>query len=445
MVLGAIMLSQSCISSIELRGGVNLFHDPVHTRVYEVAREKDRAGELVSPITMRTAFENDDGFKELGGPEYLVRLAGAAPSQASLQGYADLLREMRARRQITSVIREAQEAIAEGRDAAASIARKVEAGLLTIEAPDAAERPVSMLAAVTKAMTMANAAYQGADDGAVRSGFTALDRLVSGFYPGELTLIGGRPSMGKTAVALSIALNTARAGHGVVIASLEMNPEAMAIRAISEATAQAGRGVSYASIRRGSMAEEEFRHALDVSREVAEMPIYFLPRHFSDMGAMISGVRQAKRAMGDNMRLVVVDYAQLLKSQARTRYEQITEISIALKNMAGALNVPVIALSQLSRTVEQRGDKRPMLSDLRESGQLEQDADAVIFCYRDEYYLDRERPDANDQEAMADWQAARGRVQSHLELIVAKQRQGEIGTAHLRFNPATNIVWEESR
>ena len=175
------------------------------------------------------------------------------------------------------------------------------------------------------------------------------------------------------------------------------------------------------------------------------LPITFLPRQYSDIGALFAGARQVQRAMGGAMRLLIVDYAQLLRSQAKGRYEQITEISIALKALSGQLNVPVIALSQLSRQVEQRDDKRPMLSDLRESGQLELDADAVLFCYRDEYYLEREKPDDHDFGALGDWQAAMERVHNRLEIIVAKQRQGATGTAYVRFNPAINLVWEDGR
>jgi replicative DNA helicase len=251
--------------------------------------------------------------------------------------------------------------------------------------------------------------------------------------------------MGKTGVALSIALNVARAGHGVVIASLEMNPEAMAMRALSEATAQSGHAVSYASLRRGTFTQSQGERLKEVTEGVAMLPITFLPRQYSDIGALFAGARQVQRAMGGAMRLLIVDYAQLLRSQAKGRYEQITEISIALKALSGQLNVPVIALSQLSRQVEQRDDKRPMLSDLRESGQLEQDADAVLFCYRDEYYLEREKPDGHDFDALGDWQAAMERVRNRLEIIVAKQRQGAVGTAAVRFNPAINLVWEDGR
>lgn len=442
-LLGAMLMNPSVIGMVAAAGGVDLMLDPVHQRIAEVCIEKDRAGHLASPVTVAAAMVDDLGLRDLGGGAYLARLLAAAPPFTAARDYIAMLADLLAKRRIAAVLAEAQAAIARNELPAADIARRVEGSLVALEISGGKSGPVSMLSASKLAITMAQAAYHGEDDGAVRSGIPSLDSMIGGFYPGELVLIGGRPSMGKTAVALACALNCARAGHGVIIASLEMNPEAMALRAISEATAQAGRGVNYSDIRRGTMEQDDWHHTVRQAKAVSHLPITFLPRSFADLGALFAGAKQAKRAMGDNMRLLIVDYAQLLKSNARTRYEQITEISIALKSLAGTLNVPVVALSQLSRDLEKRDDKRPMLSDLRESGQLEQDADAVIFCYRDEYYLERDKPADDDLEALADWTVAMDKVKNRLELIVAKQRQGEVGTARCRFNPATNLIWDD--
>ncbi len=425
-------------------GGVELFHDPVHYRIFEVMAEKHRAGELISPVTVFEAMRGDDGLAQLGGGGYLARMAGSAMTAAA-GDYVDLLADLRWKRQMCAVMSEAQAAIATGAEDASIISGRMEAALVLAQG-QTKSGPVSMAKAVSIALDQIYAAYQGNDQLLVKSGIPALDKMVSGFYPGELILIGGRPSMGKTAVALSIGLNAARAGHGVVIASLEMNPEAMAMRALSEATANNRDAVTYAAMRKGDMQEHQARSLHAISKQVGELPIMFLPRQFSDIGALFSGAKQAQRAMGGKMRLLIVDYAQLLRSPAKTRYEQITEISIALKALAGQLDMPVIALSQLSRSLESRDDKRPMMSDLRESGQLEQDADAIMFCYRDEYYLEREKPsDPNDVEAYTAWMDAMERAKNRLEIIVAKQRQGEIGTAHVRFNPALNVIWEDAR
>jgi replicative DNA helicase len=442
-VLGICLLVQDCVGRVMAKGGAGLFFDPVHAEIFEALAEKDKGGEFISPVTMADTLRGSEGLRVLGGPSYLARLAGSSMSAAALPSYLTMLADLRDKRKIGAVMAEAQASMARGEDSAALIASRLEAGLIEIEAGGKGAQPVSMLKAVVTAMDQIHAAYSGEEWAVVRSGIVSLDRMVSGFYPGELILIGGRPSMGKSGLALSIALNAARAGHGVVMASLEMNPEAMAMRALAEATGQAGLGVAYSGMRRGDLTEAQVRAVQHAAKGVGELPFMFLPRQFADIGALFAGAKQARRTMGDNMRLLIVDYAQLLRSQAKSRYEQITEISIALKALAGQLNVPVIALSQLSRAVETRDEKRPMMSDLRESGQLEQDADAVMFCYRDEYYVERMRPEDNDLEAVAEWQTAMERCKNRLEIIVAKQRQGEIGTAHCRFNPALNLVWED--
>jgi replicative DNA helicase len=440
-LLGAIFMDQRHIATVEVAGGERLFFEPLHARIYEIARDKDRAGHLVSPVTIRAAMDGDLALAHVGGPAYLARLAGASAASFAAGDYAAILRDKRAKRDLIDAMDAAREAMDD--TPIEVIAGRLEAALIDTSAADSPKGPVSMAKAVTVAMEQIHAAYTGTEDFSLRSGIPSLDAMLGGFYPGEMILIGGRPSMGKTAVALTIALNAARSGAGVAVASLEMNPEAMAIRALSEHTAQGGHGIPYSVLRRGTFREGEVPYLTSAAKDAAELPLVFLPRHYADIGALFAGARQAQRAMQGNLRLLIVDYAQLLRSQARNRFEQITEISIALKALAGQLNVPVIALSQLSRAVEQREDKRPTLSDLRESGQLEQDADAVIFCYRDSYYLEREKPQDDNLEAMADWMIAMDRARNRLDLIVAKQRQGEIGTASVMMNAATNLIWED--
>lgn len=422
-------------------GGPGLFFDPVHARIFKIIRDKEKEGHLISPITIKDAMASDEGLASIGGPSYLVRLAGGVISHRHAPVYIDMLADLARKRDMIAIMDSAREAIRQGEEGADTIAGRLEAALIQSE-PVGANKPVSMLKASTDALEIANRAYQNEDSGGIKSGILSLDSIVPGFFPGDLILLGGRPSMGKTAVALTFAMSAARAGHGVCIASLEMTPESMAMRAMSEATANMGRSVSYKQMRTGDMTENDMRAVVDAQESIQALPVQFLPTSYRDIGAMMAGVKQAKAKLGGNLRLVVVDYLQLLRGSGRSRYEEITEISIALKAMALQLGVPVVALSQLSRAVEQREDKRPIMSDLRESGQLEQDADTVMFCYRDEYYLERERPDQLNLDAFAQWQQAMSLARNKLEIIVAKQRQGDIGTAHCRFNPATNVIWE---
>lgn len=417
------------------------FYDPVHGAIYARMMHLKSEGKTPSPVSMRSWAEQHDGLKELGGPKYLARLMGASIGASSAADYANMIREERQRRDIVHVLEGAVSDIRSQERDLGGIIAGVEMSLMGTDAPSRA-RPVTMMAAVTKAMESSFAAFSGDERGMVRSGIDRLDHIIGGFYPGEMTLLGGRPSMGKTALALSIALNVARDGHGVAIASLEMTPEAMATRAISEATTYSrGGAVTYSDIRTGKLDATSGEIVKTAAQGVAHLPIAFLPQDFEDVADLTSGVRQI--AKGPNgLKFVVVDYAQLLKAKGHNRYEQITEISRSLKRLARICEVPVLALSQLSRQVESREDKRPMLSDLRESGQLEQDADAVMFCYRDEYYLQREEPDSTDLDKFEVWQGAMSRAKNRLEIIVSKQRQGAIGTAHVFCNPSLNKVWE---
>jgi len=439
-VLGMLMLDPGCISITINAGGVDLFADPVHQAVYGAMLEKHRGDHLISPVTLNDVLRENAGLKDLGGGRYLLRLAGAAISSAAIRGYVSILSDWRRKRDILRALGEAQHAIAYTDDGADQIAARLESALIASE-PAGGDGPVSMLSAVTKAMTQIKAAYEGDEGKAVRTGIQALDGIVGAFYPGDLIYLGGRPSMGKTALALSIALNVARSGNHVAIASLEMTPDAMAMRALSEQTANQGRAVDYASMRRGDMGDIHVASLQEAAPIVAGLPITFLPRQYNDIGALSAGVKQIARR-GD-LGLVVVDYLQLMRSSVRgNTNEQVSDISKSLKALAMQLEVPVLALSQLSRAVEQRDDKRPVLSDLRDSGSIEQDADTVMFCYRDEYYLAREEPDCGNLDKYEAWRAAMERSRNRLDIIVPKQRAGAIGTARVRCNPALNLVWE---
>ncbi|MCV2449561.1 DnaB-like helicase C-terminal domain-containing protein [Paracoccus sp. DMF] len=440
-VLGALLLNSDQAAKVDTAGGAGLFFDPVHARIFDVISSKARGGMKADVVTVGITMQAEQGLNDLGGSRYLVRLAGASISPHMLGDYLKTLAELARKRHLHGAISEAQNALVKGDDDAQTIAAKLEGALIASEATAGDRGPVSMMKAVAQAMQVATSAYHGEDNGAVKSGIPALDSIVPGFFPGEMTLLGGRPSMGKTAVALTLALNAAREGHGVAIASLEMTPESLAMRALSEATSEAGNAVPYTSMRKGEMTEAQMRTVVTEAQYLAKLPITFLPRHYSDVGSLVSGTRQIARA--GNLRLLIVDYAQLLRAEGKSRYEQITNISIALKALAVSLDLPVIALSQLSRDLERRDDKRPMMSDLRESGQLEQDADNVLFCYREEYYLERKRPDGDDMEELDLWQAAMDRHRGALEIIVAKQRMGDIGTAHCRCALAMNRVWSE--
>ena len=446
MILGAILLGYSS-SPVQMVGDAEIFYDPVHADIYRTCRNLEKADKRVSPVTVKASISEElkQRLEPLGGVGYLAKLAGSATCSSSIGEYAEIVAEAADKRKLLEIMSKAKDGIADGELSASDVAAQMEARFQALTASETRVKPVSMTQAVNVALEEIHAAYCGEERRCVKSGINALDRFVPGFGPGEMWLLGGRPSMGKTAIALSIGLNAARAGHPVVIASLEMTPVAMAMRALSEATGGTSSAISYANLRSGEFSEKQGEALEEAAAKLAELPITFLPSEYQDADLLQVGVKQALRQMNTNkLPLVIVDYAQLLRSKAATRYEQITDVSLTLKGMAMGLDVPVLALSQLSRALEQRDDKRPVMSDLRESGQLEQDADGVLFCYRHEYYLEREEPDRRHQEPYDAWEKAMANQRNRLEIIVAKQRQGAIGTAKVRFNPALNLIWEES-
>ena len=444
-VLGALLLDASRVDAIG-SSGADLFYDPCHADIFKEIKRRRKLEQFVSPVSLKLWADAHPGVRELGGAGYLVRLAGASVSSDQIADYATMLAEIKAKRDLLRALGRATIDLQDDVKSASEVAGQLEAALMSDDVAPSRSGPVSMMKATEAALRMASDAFQGGDDTRTHTGVRAVDKILGGMSPGELVLLAGRPSMGKTAVALSMALNVARDGGGVALASLEMTPDALAMRAISEATAKNHHGVSYSNILRGEFNESQFQDVMQASREVAELPIQILPQTYRDIGAMYAGAKQAKSLLGEcGLKLFLVDYLQLMRADGRSRYEQITEISIALKALAMQLECPVIALSQLSRAVEQRDDKRPMLSDLRESGQLEQDADKVMFCYRDEYYLEREKPEnPDDMDAQASWTDAMERCRNRLEIIVPKNRQGPVGTAKVKFNPALNLIWEDA-
>lgn len=377
-LLGALLTDNGKLVKVSDILTPDTFYDPVHGEIYRQIKHLVDADKLASPITMNAVMGDHEGLAELGGAAYLVRLAGSAMSGFAVRDYASLVSEMADKRRLLEIIGEAQDLINQGEMSPSDVSAKMEASFASMSAATSRVKPMSMMMAVTNALKDIHAAHKGEERRGVKSGIPAVESFVPVFEAGEMWLLGGRPSMGKTGVALSIATSAARAGHPVVIASLEMRPEALAARAISEATAHNNRAISYTDMKAGKFAPNTMEEIAWAAEDVSKLPITFLPREYQETDLLQVGVKQSLRQMGgDKLPFIVVDYAQLLKSKARSRYEQITDVSLALKGLAMSLGCPVLALSQLSRALESRDDKRPMMSDLRESGQLEQDADGV--------------------------------------------------------------------
>jgi replicative DNA helicase len=445
-LLGAILTNNDIFDRISSLVKAEHFFDPVHQRIYEIAAARIQKNALASPVTLKAFLDDDAGLKELGGPAYLVRLAGAAISAYAARDYAQMIYDHAVRRELIQL----------GRDIAAQAARvevtsepkdqiiEAEQRLYRLGEQGSAERGFqSFLKAVTDAVNVANAAYQR-DGGlaGISTGLVDMDKKLGGLHASDLLILAGRPSMGKTSLATNIAFNIAKAhkrgrmpdgtegaveGGVVGFFSLEMSSEQLAARILSEASE-----VPSEQIRRGDMTEAEFRRFIEAAKALESCPLYIDDTPALPISQVAARARRLKRTHG--LDVLIIDYLQLLKGTSKdNRVQEVSEITQGLKAIAKELNIPVIALSQLSRQVESREDKRPQLSDLRESGSIEQDADVVMFVFREEYYREREKPGDHELEKMAQWQAVMESVHGKAEVIIGKQRHGPIGTVELSF------------
>ena len=446
-LLGAILTNNDIFDRVAAIIGPKHFYDPVHARIFETAATRISKNALASPVTLKTFLEDDEGLKELGGPAYLARLAGAAISAFAARDYAQMIYDLAVRRELIQVGRNIA-------DKAAKVDVDSEPKDQIVEAEQAlyalAEQGTtdqgfqSFLRAVTDAVNMANAAYQREGGMAgVSTGLIDLDKKLGGLHKSDLLILAGRPSMGKTSLATNIAFNVAKAykkgilpdgtegavdGGVVGFYSLEMSAEQLAARILSEAAE-----VPSEQIRRGDMTETEFRRFVDAAKSLEACPLFIDDTPALPIAQLAARARRLKRTHG--LDVLIVDYLQLVRGTGRSenRVNEISEITMGLKAIAKELNIPVIALSQLSRQVESREDKRPQLSDLRESGSIEQDADVVMFVFREEYYKEREKPGDHEMEKMATWQEEMERLNGKAEVVIGKQRHGPIGTVELSF------------
>ena len=462
-LLGAILTNNDIYDRIAALVKAEHFFEPVHARIFEIAVARIQKNALASPVTLKAYLEEDEGLKELGGPAYLARLAGSAISAFAARDYAQMIYDLAVRRELMSLGRDISDRarrIDVDSDPKDQIT-EAEQRLYTLAEQGTVEKGfVSFLKATTEAVQTALAAYQreGALSG-VSTGLVDLDKKLGGLHPSDLLILAGRPSMGMTSLATNIAFNIAKAykkgkrpdgsegavnGGAVGFFSLEMSAEQLAARILSEASE-----VPSEQIRRGDMTEGEFRRFVEAAKALESCPLYIDDTPALPISQVAARCRRLKRTHG--LDVVFVDYLQLLRGTGKgdNRVQEIAEISMGLKALAKELSIPVVALSQLSRQVESRDDKRPQLSDLRESGSIEQDADVVMFVFREEYYKEREKPGDHDLEGMAKWQEVMEQVHGKAELIIGKQRHGPIGTVELsfeaRFTRFGNLVkaWQQ--
>jgi replicative DNA helicase len=453
-LLGALLANNKAYERVSEFLAPEHFADAVHGRIFEAIARRIEAGQLADPVTLRSTFEHSGLLDEVGGPAYLAQLLSAMVGIINAGDYGRTIYDAWIRRQLID-LGEVTVNRAFGAEPELDGSSQIEAAeqaLFDLATRGGAEgSAMSFETALTMAIDTAAKAFER--DGKVSgltTGLTDLDNKTGGLHPSDLLILAGRPGMGKTALATKIAygaaqalLNEARvdnanaeAKQAVVIFSLEMSAEQLATRLLAEEAR-----VSSDRIRRGEIGQKDFDNFVAVSRRISRLPLVIDDTPAITLSAMRTRCRRLKRTRG--LALIVVDYLQLMRPAAGTKPDnrvlEISQITQGLKAIAKELAVPVLALSQLSRAVESREDKRPQLSDLRESGTIEQDADAVMFVYRDEYYLQMRMPkptdmkDADFQTALDDWQRKMELVHNKAELLLAKQRHGPTGTIQLFF------------
>lgn len=448
-LLGALLYDNEIFHRVSGIVQAKHFYNPIHIRIYDSISTLIEHGKLADAIVLKNRFSQDETLVDIGGVEYLALLLENAPSGAAAPEYAKLIFDLAMRRELirlgSDISKKASDPDSD-QDAQAQITEAESLLYNLAEVGGTQTGFETFSAALIKSIDMASAAYSR-DGGlsGMSTGLLDMDRQLGGLHRSDLIILAGRPSMGKTSLATNIAFNVAKKfrqekdengmmktidGGVVGFFSLEMSSEQLATRLLAEQS-----GVPSNKIRRGDISESDYEHVRDSADEINQIPLYIDDTGGLSIGALSARARRLKRMVGLDM--IVVDYLQLLTGggamkSSDNRVQEVSMITQGLKAIAKELDIPVLALAQLSRQVEQRDDKRPQLSDLRESGSIEQDADVVMFVFREEYYVARQEPSEGTQDHL-DWQANMENLHAKAEVIVGKQRHGPIGTIKLSF------------
>ena len=438
-LIGSILVNNDILDEVSVIVGSTMFYDPAHIKIYEVIENLNNKGMIANPITLKNYFEKDNMLQDVGGTEYLVKLTRFSSSTKQAVDYAKIIHEMYLRRELILISDKLSSDSTNANDQdqnAENIIENTEKSLFDLaERGTFSQSFLKFNKALDQTIEMATLAMQN-DQGlvGVPTGLTELDQKLGGLHKSDLIILAGRPSMGKTALATNIAFNAAQnissreEKSSVAFFSLEMSSEQLSTRILSEQAK-----IKSDDIRRGKVTEDEINRYIETSRNIYNLPLYIDETPAITIATLSNRARRIKRLFG--LSLVVVDYIQLMRSSISKnegRVQEISEITQGLKALAKELSVPVLALSQLSRAVEQRDDKLPQLSDLRESGSIEQDADVVMFVYRESYYLERKQPKLGSIEH-AEWQSKMNDVNGLADIILGKQRHGPTGTIKVEF------------
>ena len=440
-LLGSILVNNDIIDEVSTVVSSSIFYDPAHIKIYEVIESLNNKGMIANPITLKNFFEKDNMLTEVGGTEYLVKLTRFSGSAKQAVDYAKIIHEMYLRRELVQISNQlsydtlnanSQEKNAE------NIIESTEKSLFDLaERGSFSQSFLKFNQALDQTIEMATLAMKN-DQGivGVPTGLSDLDEKLGGLHKSDLVILAGRPGMGKTALATNIAYHAAQnllsreEKSSIAFFSLEMSSEQLSTRILSEQAR-----IKSDDIRRGKVTESEINRYIETSRNIYNLPLYIDETPAITIATLSNRARRIKRLFG--LSLIVVDYIQLMRAPSLNnrndnRVQEVSEITQGLKALAKELKVPVLALSQLSRAVESRDDKKPQLSDLRESGSIEQDADVVMFVYREAYYLENKQPKLGSIE-YAEWQSKMNDVNGLADIILGKQRHGPTGTVKVEF------------
>lgn len=444
-LLGALLVKNGSYEKIGDIINADDFYLPVHQRIFTAIAQFIDRGQSASPVTLKGYFEKDKDLEDVGGASYLADLAASVISVINVKDYAETIHELALRRALVDlgedIVNQAHD-LKLDEDATNTI-EMAEAKLFMLaeSGETGGQGFVSLRDSGLVAVKLAEKAFQtkGGVTG-ITTGLRDMDHKLSGLHPSDLVILAGRPSMGKTALATNIAYNAAsryaetggKEGGRVGFFSLEMSSDQLATRILSDVA-----GISGHAIKKGDVKEQDFQAFAQALQKLSQVPLYIDDTPSLTIGAVRTRARRLKRQHGLDM--LIIDYLQLLRGTGsrqsmENRVQEVSEITRGLKAIAKELEMPVLALSQLSRSVEQREDKRPLLSDLRESGSIEQDSDVVMFVYREEYYLSRTEPEVGTDKHLQ-WQERMDKAHNIGEAIVAKARHGPIGTVRMHFNP----------
>ncbi|MAK12651.1 MAG: replicative DNA helicase [Candidatus Pelagibacter sp.] len=440
-ILGSLLANNEIFDEITDQLDENYFFDPIHQKIFKIISNLISKGLLANPVTIKNFFNSKDELIEIGGVDYLIKLTKVSTTKNQIKYYSQLLSDLYIRRQLINISEETLEE-SKNKDleiSGTNILENTERKLFEIAERGEFQRSfMTFKDALKETIDMATAAYKN-DQGivGVPSGLTDLDDRLGGLHKQDLVIIAGRPSMGKTALATNIAFNASLnlqkndLKASVAFFSLEMSSEQLSTRILAEQSR-----IKSNDIRRGKINQDDFERFIEASKNLEMLPLHIDDTPAITISALSNRARRLKRKEG--LDLIVVDYIQLMKSSGyrnEGRVLEIAEITQGLKALAKELDVPVIALSQLSRQVEQREDKKPQLSDLRESGSIEQDADVVMFVFREQYYLEKQEPKPGTAEHV-EWQEKMSLIHNQAEIIIGKQRHGPTGVIKLEFESA---------